>query len=468
MSSPGARRRLRPLVVAALCLAVAVPALGPASPAAARVERGDGDSGGGDSLFPQAGNGGYKVRHYDLDLDYAPSSGVLVGQATIAMRATQRLPSFTLDLHRLRVLDIEVAGADATWSRNGDELRVRPADALAPGESRRVVVDYRGNPDTIVDPDGSSEGWFDTDDGAVSVNEPVGAMTWFPVNNTLRDKATYEVSITVPHGKTAVSNGNLVRHETGPGPTTWVWRSPDQLASYLTTVAVGDFDFIRGQAADGTPLLSFVDSGMNGDATSRLRPVMRFLGTQFGPYPFTTSGLIIDNASIGYALEVQNRPVFTSNPGDFLLVHEIAHQWYGNSVTPQDWSDIWLNEGFATYAEWLWEGRTDPGAPQENFDALCTERPSSNLWNPPPADPGSAANLFDRSVYDRGAMALQAMRQRIGGHDFFAVLRGWAEQVRQDNGNTGDLKALAEDVSGRQLDNLFRVWLREPGKPAAC
>jgi len=467
MTSPRTRRRLRPLVVAALCLAVAVPALGTASPAAARVERGDGDSGGGDSLFPQAGNGGYKVRHYDLGLDYSPGSDVLVGTATIALRATQQLSSFTLDLHRLRVLDIEVAGADATWSRNGNELRVRPADALANGERRQVVVRYRGKPDTIVDPDGSSEGWFRTPDGAVSVNEPVGAMTWFPVNNTLRDKATNKVSITVPHGKTAVSNGDLARHETGPGPTTWVWRSPDQLASYLTTVAVGDFDFIRGQA-DGIPLLSFVDSGMNGEATSRLRPVMRFLDTQFGPYPFHTSGLIIDNANIGYALEVQNRPVFTSNPGDFLLVHEIAHQWYGNSVTPQDWSDIWLNEGFATYAEWLWEGRTNPGAPQENFDGLCTEPPSSNLWNPPPADPGSAANLFERSVYDRGAMALQAMRQRIGGDDFFEVLRSWAELQAQGNGNTGDLKALAENVSGRQLDNLFRVWLREPGKPAAC
>ena len=137
---------------------MAVPALGAASPAAARVERGDGDSGGGDSLFPQAGNGGYKVRHYDLDLDYSSGSDVLVGKATVALRATQRLSSFTLDLHRLRVLDIEVAGADATWSRNGNELRVRPADAVANGQSRQVVVRYRGKPDTIVDPDGSSEG----------------------------------------------------------------------------------------------------------------------------------------------------------------------------------------------------------------------------------------------------------------------------------------------------------------------
>ena len=258
---------------------------------------------------------------------------MLRGTATLRLRPTEHLSSLTLDLHRLRVGDVTVGGESVRWRRRGDELRIAPPTALLTGRTYRLTVTYAGRPNTYTDPDGSSEGWFRTDDGSVSVNEPVGAMTWFPVNNTPRDKATYRVAVTVPRGLTAVSNGDLVREVTVRDRTRWVWRTRDQLASFLTTVAVGRFETTRGTARDGTRLWSFVDPRFEGDAVARLRPVMAFLARRFGPYPFTSSGLIIDRADIGYALEVQNRPVFTGDPGDGLLVHEIAHQWYGNSVT---------------------------------------------------------------------------------------------------------------------------------------
>ncbi len=463
-------RTTRPAAVAAatiaLCTAVTVL---PGAPAVGRQAGATpGGPTAGDSLFPHAGNSGYRVGHYDLDLSYAPATDVLRGRATVQLRPTKPLSSLTLDLHKLQVTDVRVGADPATWSRNRNELRIEPATSLVRGQRYAVRIDYRGRPGTIRDPDGSSEGWFRTDDGAISVNEPVGAMTWFPVNNTPRDKATYRVSISVPRGLTGVSNGELVRRSTGARRTTWVWRTRDQLASYLTTVAIGRFDRTRGTALDGTPLDSYVDPRLGDAAVARLPEVMRFLTRRFGAYPFDSSGLITDRASIGYALEVQNRPVFTANPGMLLLVHEIAHQWYGNSVTLRDWSDIWLNEGFATYAEWLWEARTRPGAPQRHFEELCAEGEGSPLWHPPPADPGHPANLFGRPVYDRGAMALQALRQRVGPQAFSRVLRSWAAEYAQGNGSTAELKRLAEAESGRQLDRLFRVWLYESGRPAAC
>lgn len=426
-----------------------------------------GGPGAGDSLFPLAGNRGYDARHYHLRLSYHPATGVLHGRATILIRTHRDLSSFNLDLEGLRVRKISVDRAAAQWSRpRGHELRIQPSTPLRARGRHAVTVAYAGVPRTHIDADGSEDGWVPTGDGAITVNEPVGAMTWYPVNNTPRDKATYRISIQAPRRLTTVSNGNRVDRTVHGTRATTVWREQDPMASYLTTVAIGRFDVVRGRAV-GVPLRSYVDPGINGaSATARkVGRVLRVWQRRFGPYPFTSGGLIIDRADFGYALEVQTRPVFPFNPGQLTLVHELAHQWFGDSVTNRDWSDIWLNEGFATYAEWLWQARRNPGAPHRNFVELYRKPADSSLWSPPPARPGSPENLFGSPVYNRGAMALQALRERIGSADFFTVLRRWAREHRYGNVTTQQLKRLAEQVSGQQLDRLFHVWLYRDGKP---
>jgi aminopeptidase N len=241
----------------------------------------------------------------------------------------------------------------------------------------------------------------------------------------------------------------------------------EPMATYLATVDIGRGTLTRERVA-GIPSWTMVDPAQEQarGVLDRLGEVLRFQRSLFGPYPFDSIGAIVDDTNLGYALETQTRPFFDRAPSLTLLVHEIAHQWFGNSVSPRLWSNIWLNEGFATYAEWLWTEHHGGPTADETFRALYALPPSrTELWDPPPASLGSARNLFVDSVYLRGAMTLQALRERVGDRDFFAILRRWAAAHRYATARTGQFIALAERISGRRLDPLFERWLYQPGKP---
>ena len=453
------------LVAAPLvALALLVPAASGASAPRA------GSAGLGDPLFPTAGNGGYRVSHYGLSLVYRPNrGGAIDAKAVIRARATQRLSSFHLDLHGLRVRDVSVGGAVARYRRSGDELVIEPMDVVPAGRRFTVTVLYAGVPRTYVDPDGSSEGWVPTGDGAVVVNEPVGAMTVLPVNNHPSDKATWQVELDVPSGLAGVSNGRLVSHAVTERRSIWTWRSSDPMASYLMTASIGKFRRYTSAAADGTPILTFVDPSFNQAAARQsvttTGNVMDWLTERFGPYPFDTSGAIIDTAQVGYALEVQTRPYYPGIPSTRLQVHELAHQWFGNAVSPSTWQHIWLNEGFATYAEWLWAERTTPGRAQALFRQYYSLPASDSLWRPAPARPGDARHMFGEPVYIRGAMALHVLRSEVGAVDFFRIARAWVRRYSGADADTSDLRRLAERVSGEDLTDLFRDWVWTDGKP---
>jgi aminopeptidase N len=394
---------------------------------------------------------------------------VLRGVAIIRARATKALSAFNLDLYKLHVDKVSVNRKPAEFSRYGSELTLHPSRTLPRGTSFAVRVTYHGIPKVYIDPDGSQDGWIATPDGATAVNEPLGSMTWFPVNNHPSDKATYRVSITVPKALTGISNGVLISHRRHGAMRTWVWREPDQMASYLATATVGRFRTIRCRTAGGVPSWSFVDVTMPKAVTfaNRVSKVVTYWSKEFGAYPFVSTGVIYDRGHYGYALEVQTRPVFPYVANMLTFVHELAHQWFGDSVTPRDWSDIWLNEGFATYAQWMWEARKHPGAPHRNFERLLKVPADAPLWHPPPAIPGTGANLFGWPVYSRGAMALQALRQRIGSADFHQLLKRWASLHRQGNATTHQLESLAEHISGKELGTLFDAWLYHDGKPTS-
>ncbi|MEV6114958.1 M1 family metallopeptidase [Streptomyces sp. NPDC052109] len=430
-----------------------------------------GGSGVRDPYFPKAGNGGYDVGHYDLTLDYTPATRHLTGTAVITARATQDLSAFDLDLAGLHVDSVTVEGRAALFERAGQELTVRPHDDLSKGETFRTTVRYSGTPSTLTDPDGSKEGWLPTADGALGLGEPVGSMAWFPGNHHPSDKASYDLTVTVPEGLQAVSNGELADQSTKGGRTTYHWHTAQPMASYLATVAVGHFDIARGTGPHGLPILTAVDptqAKASAKVLAQLPGIIKWEEYNFGPYPFSSTGVIVDRpGDAGYALETQNRPVFPADQFDTgTLVHELAHQWYGDSVTPESWQDMWLNEGFATYAEWLWREDHGGNSAQKTFMDLYNGD-NEAIWAYPPAKPSSAAHISDSPVYQRGAMVLQKIRQKVGDDTFYDIIQGWAATRRHGSASTADFTAYVEKKAPhKDFTEIWKDWLYGDGKPA--
>ncbi|MFJ3670999.1 M1 family metallopeptidase [Streptomyces sp. NPDC090106] len=454
----------RPFVLATLPVAVTalLAAAAPPSP---------GSSGAGDPYFPLAGNGGYDVRHYDLTLRYDTGTRHLDGKAVITARATQDLSRFDLDLSGLKVTGLTVGRDKADFTRKGQELVVTPRRSLRKGQWFKVTVTYRGTPRPVTDPDGSPDGWIPTDDGAFVAGEPQGAMTWFPANNHPKDKASYDFTITVPENRTAVANGVLAGRHTAHGHTTFRWHQAEPMAAYLATATVGKFEVEQYTTRDGIRVYNAVDPREAATAApvlKKLPSVLEWESRLFGPYPYRAAGAIVDRApDVGYALETQTRPVYDSAPDLATLVHESAHQWFGDSVSLTSWKDIWLNEGFATYAEWLYSEQHGGDSAQKTFDELYARPASDALWEFPPGDPGSGADIFGEPVYARGAMALHALRRAVGDQVFLRVLRAWATEHRDGHGTTAGFVRLAERESGKDLNALLRTWVYQDGKPAA-
>nr|WP_225833809.1 M1 family metallopeptidase [Streptomyces sp. NK08204] len=447
-----------PVVVASL--------LGAAGPGASGSP---GAPGAGDPYFPLSGNGGYHVRHYDLTLRYDTTSRRLDGTAVLTARATQRLSRFDLDLLGLTVTGVSVDRAAAGHRRSGQELIITPRHTLRSGQEFRVTVTYHGTPRPVTDPDGSADGWIPTDDGAFVAGEPQGAMTWFPANSHPKDKSSYDFSITVPRGRTAVANGILLGQHTAHGHTTFRWRETRPMAAYLATATIGKFKVEKYTTRDGTQVYNAVDpreASAAAPVLKKLPSVLAWESKLFGPYPYRAAGSIVDHApDVGYALETQTRPLYDSAPGLSTLVHENAHQWFGDSVSLTSWKDIWLNEGFASYAEWLYSEQHGGASAQQTFDALYARPASDGLWAYPPGDPGSGAHIFGTPVYARGAMTLHELRRAVGDRTFFRILRAWAAQHRDGHATTAQFVRLAERESGQDLDELFQTWLYAQGKP---
>jgi aminopeptidase N len=483
--------------VVAVAVLVAMTLLGTAlAPAGASTGSGGGGGkfrpgapGVGDDYFPLYGNGGYDVRHYLLKVSYDPATDRLVGLATISARATQNLSRFNLDFVGLTVRSIKVNGRAASWSRTEHELTVTPAHGLPKGRRFTTVVRYDGVPITqqlVLGPGFTIEaGFIHTDDGAIVAGQPEVAASWFPVNDHPIDKASYTFVVTAPAGLQVVANGRLLGRKRHGAKRTWVWNAPEPMASYLATVDIGKFDTHRyrtnglwmydaldpdlfDQPAPGPGSYGAIAQG----SFARQGEILKFLSRRFGPYPFSTGGGIVDDYdNLQFALETQTRPVYSklffTSPenGDSVVVHELAHQWFGDSVALAEWKHIWLNEGFATYASWMWGEEEGLGTAQEQFDAFYNGIPASDpFWSVVIGDPGPEL-LFDNAVYYRGAMAVHALRVEVGDRDFFRILKAWTSRRGGGNGTIPQFIRLAERISGRQLDDLFQTWLFTGSKP---
>lgn len=468
-----ARRRVHTRARAGLTAALAALVTAASTFAATSAAAADtvGAPGVGDPFFPLAGNGGIDVTDYGLDLAYDPPSRHLQGTATLQVVATQNLSRFDLDLRGFALGTVTVDGIAAAVTRDGQELQITPAQTIHKGRAFTVVVPYAGQPQTVIDPDGSSEGWVFTDDGAVVVGEPQGSPGWYPANDTPRDKATFTVRMSVPEGLTAVGNGSLESQSTSGGRSVFTWRERYPMAPYLATITLGRFNVSTGTTPSGIPIYIAVDPTQASSASAVLRqlPAMvSFLEDTYGPYPFETVGAIVDNApELGYSLETQTKPVFDDSPSEATLLHELSHMWYGDAVTLRTWPDIWLHEGFATWSEWIWTERQGGKTAAQQLKQLAnTPAQQTSFWNPPPGDPGDPAHLFDGTIYNRGAMTLEALREQVGDDAFFTIMRQWYADHRYGNVSTPEFIALAEQVSGQDLGAFFDMWLYQPGKPA--
>jgi aminopeptidase N len=466
------RRLLVALTATAVTLAgTAVPAFA-AAPA-------PGGPGLGDEYFPDYGNSGYDVSHYDIRLRYTPQTDTLTGTTTILAGATQDLSRFNLDFV-LDVASVLVNNRPAGFAREGDhELVVTPARTIDRGQAMTVVVRYSGVPSSKVA--AGFTAWSRTPDGALAVGEPEIAWWWYPSNDHPSDKATFDVSVSVPDGVEAISNGVMPRPPVREtlGYTRWSWRSLKPQATYLTFLAVGQYTVTTDTTENGQTVYNAYSQLLPADfadaaraSVERTAEITDWESTVFGPYPFEArGGVVAPPGVLGFALENQTRPVYSagffrsgSNPS--VIVHENAHQWFGDSVSVAQWKHIWLNEGFASYAEWLWSEKEGEGTAQEIFDYLYATSPA-DTWSVAPADPG-VAELFGGAVYDRGAMTLHRLRLAVGDDDFFTILRTWAADHRYGDGTTEEFTALAEKISGRDLSALFQAWLYTPAKPAVA
>ncbi|WP_328465109.1 M1 family metallopeptidase [Actinoplanes sp. NBC_00393] len=431
-----------------------------------------GAEGVGDPYFPTYGNGGYDVAGYDLDLRYDPAAGRLSGTATITATATQHLSRFNLDLAHLKAEQVTVDGAAATSAAEGNELVITPAAGIVDGRKFTVVVRYAGQPALLENKALGNGGWMRVgNDGAIALGQPESASTWYPVNDHPSDKATFRLAMTVPDGIEVLSNGVPGERETVDDWTTWRWTENSPMASYLSTVVIGQYRITRGTHG-GKPMVTAIPESLPADgpaarSIARTGEITDFLAGHFGPYPFDANGgVVVDADQITYALETQARPVYGNtffarglNPG--VVAHELAHQWFGDSVALSRWQDIWLNEGFATYAEWLWSEHEGDATAQQIFDRTY----ASFDWRQIPGDP-TPERLFGSAVYQRGGMTVHALRRTIGDEAFSKLVKSWTADNRNGNVTADEFIAAAEKASGKDLDAFFQSWLYGTEKPS--
>lgn len=441
------------------------PARQPRQETEAAVEAG---AGAGDAYYPTDGNSGYDVGLYDLAITYDPGSKKLDGVATITATASQDLSRFNLDLKGLKVSDVKVGGQPAKFAQEGDhELVITPAAPLSNGKQFTAVVTYGGEPTTINDASLGRSGWqISSTGGAFAAGQPHSATTWFPANDTPRDKAALKIAARVPDGWTAVSNGLEGPVTRDGGWTTFNWSEETPLATYLTTVAIDKFEVVRSKLPSGTPVLDAYAPGTSAQKKpiqARVPEILAYLETKFGPYPQRAAGSIWVADQIGFSLETQTRPIYASWADLETVVHENAHQWFGDSVSLENWADICLNECLASYSQWLWLEKEGTNLDARYRGRVEELRGRTSFWAPKLYDMGKG-NEF-RGVYDKGLMGMHALRKQVGDDVFFKALQSWTAKHRDGNATWPEFENHFKEVSGQQLDGFFKAWFRDSGIP---
>lgn len=427
---------------------------------------------GPDSYFPEFGDPSFDVLHYDLRLTYRIDGNRLDGWAELHAVALEELTQLELDLRGLDVSKVRIdAVAVAKYTHKRGKLVIRPRKPIAAGQELRITVRYDGKPRPVSD-GSDGMGWEELTDGVLVAGQTNGAPSWFPCNDRPSNKAGYRIEVTTASAYHVVANGQLTARHQGAGRTTWVYTQPEPMATYLATVQIGRY--LAREVPDApVPMTAVIpphqlegyEAGFG-----RQAEMMAYFADTFGPYPFGSYTAVVTEDELEIPLEAQSLSIFGSNflTDDWdsvrLVAHEMAHQWFGNSVTARDWRDIWLHEGFACYAEWLWSEQS--GGPTADEQAVQHREKLSKLpQDILLGDPGPE-DMFDDRVYKRGALLLHALRTDLGDETFFALLREWTRRHAYGTVNAQMFVELAEELAGRPLDGFFTSWLQETELPA--
>jgi len=425
----------------------------------------------GDPRFPELGSADIDVDHYVVTLTYDYPTRIMVGTMSATGTIVNPTDQIALDTDGPDVSGVRSNAAVVNFSQRDQELIIELGEVSAAGSTFSVDVDFSV---TVGEKNfyQGGVGLFPTAGGLWSVNEPDGASTWLPVNDHPTDKATWTFEVTVPDGVTAVANGELSAVTEMSDATTWSWQQTEPMAPYLITLLIGDYELVDdGTSASGVELQHVVLRARRGSLDAYLtvtRQQLTFFESLFGPYPFDRYGVAIADSEPGLAMETQGLSLFSTNELDgtlgptqqAFLSHELAHQWFGDAVSPATWNDIWLNEGFATYAEWLWMEEAGLATTDQAAERFMIAAPQLG-W------PLSApAEMFGTISYLGGATVLHALRLTIGDAAFFAGLRNWVVTYLDDSATTVDFQAVMEQSAGTDLDDFFDDWVYAESIPS--
>ncbi|MBK4150258.1 M1 family metallopeptidase [Corynebacterium macginleyi] len=416
-------------------------------------------------------NLGFKVTHYRLDLNYRVEPNLLHGEAILSVHAVENLTSLTLDLGGAMVarrVTAKHAPRVTKFHQSSGKLRLRFTEEIAADTKFELHIRYGGSPRPIRTTWGEI-GWEETESGALVASQPNGAPSWFPCDDTLSEKALYDIIITADSPFTVISNGELVSRKASGSTTQWHYRTRHPMATYLATVQVGEFSSYSLGPNTQAWAPAFLRDRVR-EEFSQQQEMVDFFSSIYGPYPFPTYQVVITEDELEIPLEAQGLSIFGSNhvKGDHaferLIAHELSHQWFGNSVGLSEWKDIWLNEGFACYSEWLWgehKGAVSARrAARSHYHVLTCKRQDIQI-----SDPG-ARDMFDDRVYKRGALAVHAIH-RLLGDAFFPTLSSYLTQHQHSVVQSGDLlsafRSAAPDAA--LFDTTVTAWLDETALP---
>jgi aminopeptidase N len=422
-----------------------------------------------DPYLPGHGDLGYDVASYDINLDYRVTSNHLEGTATLVAVPRQPIDRITLDLQGLNVRKVMVAGRrPARYSVRSGKVVIQLGATAPVGDPVEVTIRYDGQPGPLRSTWGDV-GWEELTDGVIVAGQPGGAPSWFPCNDRPSNKATYRIAVSTESAYTVVANGLLVDRKIGASRTTWVYEQTQPMASYLATLQIGRYDVVE---LNRSPVLQHLvaPQRLRGPAAAdfaRQPAMMRVFTALFGAYPFDQYAVIVTDDDLEIPLEAQGLSVFGANHVDGarglerLVAHELAHQWFGNSLTLGVWQDIWLHEGFACYAEWLWSERSG-GPSADELARRHHARLADQAEDLVVTDPGAKA-MFDDRLYKRGALTLHALRIALDDESFFALLKTWVADHAYGSIDT----AMFEEHAARygDVNDLLNRWLHRAPLP---